>query len=196
MTGGVRVLTLPPPPLDRREVLRYARAAEGDAATEALLDRVWAEAAPLFEYRCAYCVTNSDCHAAVVTVNALSVTSRDLAALLAPHRRAVVVAATVGARFERYLVRLSRLSPSAALMADALGTERVEALMDGFQAALAADGIVTTRRFSPGYGDLPLSFQREVFSLLSPEKNLGLSLGERLLMIPRKSVTALMGVVE
>ena len=196
MTGPVLSFSPPSPPLDRREVLRYARAGEGDAATEALLDRVWAAAAPLLEYRAVYRVMNVDRRAEVVTVGALSVVSRDLAALLAPCRRAVLCAATVGARLDRFLLRLSRLHPAEALMADAIGNERVEALMDALARELSVQGMALTRRFSPGYGDLPLSLQRDIFPLLDCERRLGLALGEQLLMSPRKSVTALIGILD
>ena len=48
-------------------------------------------------------------------------------------------------------------------------------------------------RFSPGYGDLPLAMQREIFAALPLEKALGLTLGENLLMTPTKTVTAIAG---
>mgnify|MGYP002626454225 CR=1 FL=1 len=44
------------------------------------------------------------------------------------------------------------------------------------------------------YGDLPLDFQKSVFKALSCEKNIGLYLNESLLMVPTKSVTAIIGV--
>ncbi|MBR5134836.1 MAG: Vitamin B12 dependent methionine synthase activation subunit, partial [Clostridia bacterium] len=49
-------------------------------------------------------------------------------------------------------------------------------------------------RFSPGYGDLPLSVQRSVATLLGMEKTLGVCLSDSLLMSPSKSVTAFVGV--
>ena len=48
-------------------------------------------------------------------------------------------------------------------------------------------------RFSPGYGDVPLSMQKEFFRLLPCEK-IGLSLMDTLIMAPEKSVTAFIGL--
>jgi len=49
-------------------------------------------------------------------------------------------------------------------------------------------------RFSPGYGDLPLETQREIFDVLDCSRRIGLMLNDSLLMSPTKSVTAFVGV--
>ena len=54
-------------------------------------------------------------------------------------------------------------------------------------------GRTTLPRFSAGYGDLSLDFQHEIFKVLSPEKHLGITLSSGGLMIPTKSVTAMIG---
>ena len=86
---------------------------------------------------------------------------------------------------------------SKELFFQAIGAERIEALCDAFEAELRADlaseGKYLGARFSPGYGDLPLTLQRDVFAALKPEKTLGLTLGENLLMTPTKTVTAIAG---
>jgi len=53
-----------------------------------------------------------------------------------------------------------------------------------------------TSRFSPGYRDLPLTLQREIFTLLEPSRRIGLSLNASLLMSPSKSVTAIVGITK
>lgn len=65
---------------------------------------------------------------------------------------------------------------------------------DALRREYAADGLFLRPRYSPGYGDLPLTFQKDLFRLLRPEKHLGLTLTETCQMIPTKSVTALIGV--
>ena len=67
------------------------------------------------------------------------------------------------------------------------------------QAALdyaAADGETLRPRYSPGYGDLPLAFQQDLFRALDCERRLGLTLTDSLLMVPSKSVTAIIGMKE
>jgi len=52
---------------------------------------------------------------------------------------------------------------------------------------------LTRRRYSPGYGDLALSNQKIIYDALGLEK-LGLTLTERFLLIPEKSVLAIAGI--
>ena len=190
------VYTLPAPPIDRREVLRYAGGREGNATTDALLDSVIAEAAPLYTYTAAVRICPISANGNSVTVGQLPLSSRALAAALNGARRAAVFAVTVGPRADRLLSRYARLSPARALLLDALGSERAEALTEATVAALQAEGYALTRRFSPGYGDLPLEAQHVLFSLLDCERTLGLTLNKSLLMSPAKSVTAIAGILD
>ena len=49
-------------------------------------------------------------------------------------------------------------------------------------------------RFSPGYGDLPLAVQPRFIEALDAQKLLGLSVNSSLLLVPAKSVTAVVGL--
>ena len=104
--------------------------------------------------------------------------------------------ATVGIEIDRLIARYSKIQPSRSVMLQAIGTERVEALCDVFCTELSAEREESKlhSRFSPGYGDLPLDIQREIFRALECGKRIGVTLGENLFMTPTKSVTAIIGV--
>jgi len=53
-----------------------------------------------------------------------------------------------------------------------------------------------TDRFSPGYEDMPLSLQKDLCGFLDTGRKIGVLLSESALMIPRKSVTAILGLSE
>lgn len=53
---------------------------------------------------------------------------------------------------------------------------------------------VTKRRYSPGYGDFPLHYQQEIVALLRFAE-LGVRVNEHHLLIPEKSVTAVIGIL-
>ena len=53
-------------------------------------------------------------------------------------------------------------------------------------------GYNLTRRFSPGYGDLPLSFQKNLLNFIEARK-IGLSISRNFILKPEKSVTAIIG---
>ncbi len=118
--------------------------------------------------------------------------SKGLAKVIAGSSEVIVFAATVGYEFDRIIGRFKRSSPSKALIMQALGAERVEALCDLFCSGF--DG--RTARYSPGYGDMSLESQKDVFELLQCESKIGISLNESLLMTPSKSVTAVFGIRE
>lgn len=186
--------TYPPPPIDRREVLRYARSNEKDDAALRLLDEAIGEAEALFTYRVTYRILPVTVDGATVTLGPMTAISRSLADRLAGCREALLLAATVGHAVDRRMARYSRLSPAKALLLSALGSERCEALVEAFVADLRAEGLALAPRFSPGYGDLPLALQRDLLSLLDAERTLGITLTEGNLMSPTKSVTAIIGL--
>ena len=196
MTGPILTYTLPAPEVDRAEVLRYARGDARDPQTLALLDRLLEAALPTLTYRAAVRRVSLAVTGDAVTLGPLTVTSHSLAAHLGEARSALLLAATVGAGMDRLLLRYARTSPASALLLEGLGAERVEALLASLDLRLKEDFGRTTRRFSPGYGDLPLSLQGGLFSLLDCERLLGLTLGESLLMTPKKSVTAILGLLD
>ena len=62
------------------------------------------------------------------------------------------------------------------------------------QAEAKSRNLQTKRRFSPGYGDLELSVQRDLCRVLDTERQIGLTLTESCMMVPVKSVTAIIGL--
>ena len=205
--GGVRIRTYEPedPRLraDRAEIRRYAGMARGetaeDAGTESLLAEVMEEMKGAFAYRVCYRRTGIAWDGEKPRLPFGS-ESRQLAGCLRGSREIVVFAATAGMEADRRIARYQRISPTKALLAQAYGAERAERLCDVFCAEIAeeaaAEGLRCTPRFSPGYGDLPLETQRDVFRLLDCERKIGVWLNESLLMTPSKSVTAVFGLLE
>ena len=109
----------------------------------------------------------------------------------------IFFAATVGIELDRLIAKYSVLSPVTALLLEAIGSERVEALCDAFNEDVRRKkldlGYSLRPRFSPGYGDLSIEYQKKLFSILSPSR-IGITLNDSYLMTPSKSVTALIGV--
>ena len=83
-------------------------------------------------------------------------------------------------------------------MFQALGAERIEALADAFALDIRNEkqknGLLTKPRVSPGYGDISLELQRDIFRILGCEKRIGLTLNGTLTMSPTKSVSAFIGI--
>jgi len=188
------VKTFSPPPICRKEILRYA-GVKGEASDiQRLLEECLQEAESKLIYRvCWELVPVSQNNGALDFVFAQT-TSRDLAKNLKECERAILFAATVGPQLDMLIARYSRISPAKALLFNAIGAERIESLCDLFCNEQKAQGLCLRPRFSPGYGDLPLSFQKDIFRVLDCPGKIGLTLNKSLIMSPSKSVTAFIGI--
>lgn len=131
---------------------------------------------------------------------ALSLAGRSIAEHLDGAVAVGVLAVTVGMGVEAELRRLSLTDPLAQVVFDAAGTAAVERAADAAEASVVAEaagrGLHCGSRFSPGYGDLPLSTQPVLLDALDAGRLLGIRLSPALLMSPTKSVTAVVGLFE
>ena len=127
-----------------------------------------------------------------VKIGGIEVRSRNLAKNLEGCTRATVMAVTLGVGVDMLLRRKSVTSPSEHFVCDGVASALAEAAADMAEEFFM--GECTHRpRFSPGYGDLSLDIQRDVLSVCDAEKLLGIKLTDTLLMIPTKSITAIIG---
>ena len=110
--------------------------------------------------------------------------------------QAVLLACTLGSAFDRMLLSAQARDMAQAVILDACGSAYVESGCDDAERELAArfpDRFLTDR-FSPGYGDLPLSLQPDLCAALDTPRRLGLHVTKSLLLNPVKSVTAVIGL--
>ena len=191
--GILHIESFPEPPLDRREALRYAGARELPPEQAPLFEECVAELLPLLSYKVCWrffsVVANSD----DLDLGFAKVASKSLAANLSGCKKIMLFAATVGIAPDRLVAKYGRISPVKALFCQAIGAERIEALCDVFCKEIASQEGTLRPRFSPGYGDLPLELQSQIFAVLDCSRKIGLSLTSSLLMTPTKSVTAIVG---
>lgn len=186
------------PAWNRKEIARYARAKVDDPRISALIDACIAEAQPLLEYRVCYTIDDIERSDDQLSFCGIHTTSSVIKKALNGCEKVILFAATVGAQFDRLITRYGKLEPSKALIYQAIGAERIESLCDAFcdkmNTELNASEKSLRQRVSPGYGDIPLTMQRDLFQLLDCERKIGLTLNESLLMSPSKSVTAIVGI--
>ncbi len=111
--------------------------------------------------------------------------------------RVILFAATLGARSEQLIRRAEAESIAYAVVLDALASAMIERFCDKCENEMhERTGGYFTYRFSPGYGDYPISLQRQFIRRLSADKRIGLTATNNSILIPRKSVTAVIGVSE
>lgn len=108
-----------------------------------------------------------------------------------------LVCGTIGALFDALQRRTAAKSAADAFILQAIGAAGVEAWMDRVEDELRAGlapGECLGERYSPGYGDYPLEAQRDILSMLDAPRTVGVALTDSLLMVPSKSVSAVIGV--
>ncbi len=128
----------------------------------------------------------------------LKVKSKDLLANLKGCSEAVIFAATIGIYTDRQIQKETILSPARACIYQAVGATVIEAVCDDFNRWLGLEeehkGNSLNPRFSPGYGDVPLEIQKDIHRELNCAKMAGITLTDSILMVPEKSVTAIIGI--
>ena len=132
-------------------------------------------------------------------IEGMDVVSRNLSRNLRGCSEVCLMAATLGLGPDRLVQRAEALGKmSRAVILQAAAAAMIEAYCDDVNEEIrreaAPKGLFLRPRFSPGYGDLPISQQAELFRLLDITRRIGISLSESGLMVPQKSVTALIGV--
>lgn len=180
---------------DRRTVLRYLGAAgwTPDEATASLLD----EAETLLR-RAA--TPRGIWRALPLQALELSEAGSDLARHLQGCSSLVLMAVTMGSGADALIRRLELSDIALGAAVDATASAAMDGLCDDVEAAARtwarSRGLWLTGRFSPGYGDCPLTLQHDLCLALDTVRGLGLAVTPQHLLTPRKSVTAILGTAD
>ena len=114
--------------------------------------------------------------------------------------RAALMVCTIGSGPEQRAAQLMQQGePALGFIADTaaslLAEQVAEAVHRHLEQKLAAEGLGTTNRFSPGYCGWDVREQYDLFRFL-PEGFCGVHLHESAFMQPRKSISAIIGIGE
>jgi len=124
--------------------------------------------------------------------------SRDIAKYLGGCEKAVLMACTLGVKSDFFIRIAQSRGASHAVAAQAVLTEFIEKYCDQVQENIKTEaekcGFMIKPRYSPGYGDLDIRYQKEFFSVLDISRRIGISLSDDFIMSPSKSVTAIIGL--
>lgn len=107
-----------------------------------------------------------------------------------------VLAATIGPKLEQTVEELIQQEPTLAFLLDRVGGWMADYMAKKIDERIEAEakraGFGRTMRYAPGYGDFPLSYQPLLLQMVEGSR-VGLSLTEGFMLVPQKSVTALIG---
>lgn len=133
-----------------------------------------------------------------ISLGPLNLESTDLSRRLQGCDEAFIFAASIGIATDRIIRAAEAVSPALSLACDAAGSALVEEvcerLCDEFASEVFAENKICVTRFSAGYGDLDINYQRDIAGLLKTYRNIGAMLTSGVMMSPTKTVTAIVGV--
>ena len=128
----------------------------------------------------------------------LSLIGEDISNHLKDCDKAILFCATLSHGPDK-LIRINQVRDmTKSIIIDALASAAIEQICDLIQEEIKErfPSLYQTWRFSPGYGDLPLDIQKEFINVLSATKRAGISSTNTNMLIPSKSVTAIIGLSE
>jgi cobalamin-dependent methionine synthase I len=132
-----------------------------------------------------------------VTINNLKINSKNLTCCLKDCSHIALLAATLGTEADIILRRYTALDMEKALVAHAVCSAMIEQYCDIIADKIAGNSelshLFSTLRFSPGYGDFDIMYQKDIIKILNCESSIGLTLTKGYMLLPSKSVTALIG---
>ena len=191
--------------IDKNEVLRYLQY-KGQNIEEELKNTIdecvkitLSTINPRYIY--SSCTIDSSVEGTIKLKNTnLVYSSQDIYKLLKDCDRAFVMAATLGVEIERLTRKFSYSDLTKSIIIDSCATTAIEEICNRVQESvnigLEKEQKTTTMRYSPGYGDLGIENNKGILDVLSAQRNIGLTITDSGIMIPRKSVVAIMGVSE
>ena len=103
------------------------------------------------------------------------------------NEREIVFAATLGASVDKLINKTQLSDMGLAVIYDAVANAMIESICDKFEKEMTGK---VGARFSPGYGDFPLSAQHSILEHLDATRKIGLTLASGGMLNPVKSVTA------
>lgn len=185
--------------IDRAQAFRYAGMhAQPDARLSALADecekRLLAALSPRYTervYPLMRLPEGIQCRG-----SCLLLTGQDIAAHLLDCSHALLFCVTLGEGADRAIRTAQTQDITMGLITDAMASAAVEQVCDLAEAEMLAKlpDFHATWRFSAGYGDLPLAVQGDFLAAVDAPRRVGVCVSESGLLIPRKSVTAVIGL--
>ena len=187
--------------VDSDEILRYLghKGQSVDENTNQLIRECIDEIQKDFGGRYVYNIYDIDIQKDTIKLlnTAISLPGISISHQLKGCTKCILMAVTLGNNIDRMIRYYMKEHISKGIIYDACSTVFVEALCDFVEVEMSNsldDKNSLTTRFSPGYGDLPISIQPEILEVLNAYKKIGLAVNESFILTPRKSITAVIGI--
>lgn len=186
--------------LNRSEAFRYMGYKGGEInenilrITEECEEQLLNAIKPRFVYK-VFDIENTD-DGVCVKNTSLVFKGKDISAHLKDCQKCVLMCVTLSAAADTLIRSYESGQMEKAVITDSLASAAVEQVCDEAEMQIKSEigEWNYTWRFSPGYGDFPLDIQKDFLDVLDAPKRVGVNVTDSLILIPRKSVTAVIGL--
>ena len=183
--------------IDCELALRFLRVRrQPDEQMSAMLKECVREVQNVISYKASYrCFDIRIIDNTVYFDDQLQLESEKLCNCLRGCDKAFVFVATTDVALDRLIAKYRQLLVCKSVVIDAIGSSAIECFCDILCEQLQNEYKVSFRpRYSPGYGDLSILCQGDVLRVCDSTRKIGVTLTDRFMMIPQKSVSAIVGV--
>lgn len=183
---------------DRNEAVRYMGGRKNDDDAGVLADMAYLKLRNEVQARCVYRVLDCKVDDSGVLLDGEYFKSAKLAAHIKGCTRAVLLAATLGAKVDIALRCMAVANIAEGAAGQAVCTALIETYCDEMEEKISSEygGLYFKARFSPGYADWALTDQPKLLKMLDAPKRIGLTVTAGGMLAPVKSVTAVIGITE
>jgi len=190
--------------IDRNEVLRYLRTAKDfeDESIDKLIDESIEEIKKIINFRYTYkkYIISVEEDGVDIKNTTLFLAGKSIKRHLQNSEEAYLMAATLGNQVDKRIAYYEKTSITKSMIFDACATTAIEEGCDQVEEmikkkVLKAGNTGITFRYSPGYGDLDIDIQQDFLRVLNAPRKIGLTASKYNMLLPSKSVTAVIGVL-
>ncbi len=194
----IRIDTIDAVKVNNAEVLRYLGYGKNKADENvlALIEKCKTEMLDCCSFKACYDTFEVSFDEDKLIFGNIETNSQSLKKNLKGCESVIIFVATIGIPTDRIIKKYSMTSPANAVVAQAVGTVMIEEWCDILVDRLKEDKRFLRPRFSPGYGDFSIEYQKNIFEALDCPRKIGVSLTDSFMMIPSKSVSGVIGVSE
>ena len=185
--------------IDAAETRRYAGMRNTADFDDEMIEEMCENARLLLDVKGIWKIYDYDCEKnLVLSEPVFKIQGNSIEKHLQGCEKVICMAVTVGEKIEQEVTQeFKNGGYVASMIMDAAATAAVEQAADAMEKVIAQEvakeGYKKIWRYSPGYGDWSLNEQKAFFQI-TDAKEIGMRLSPMLMLMPRKSITAVIGL--
>ena len=179
--------------IDRKQVLYYLQSQYEDETLKKQIDEMIEELIKIADFKVSYQVYNKE-----QLIKERLIEGTDVDQFLISCNECLIMVATLGMSVDRKIKQYQVLDIGKAYVLNAVANvyleQQCDKLYDELKLYYQKHNLYLSDRFSCGYGNYPLTCQKEYIRLLQTNKKIGVYCNENSLLVPSKSMSGIIGI--